>query len=477
MHVPSRAPPDARTPLTSDRARMAPARWESVLGPAVGSAARTMARDVIRRLGDFDRIERAVESAKWLTSYPRSVHWRPEGLWQGHAGLALLFGAADACLPDEGFDVAGRDHLTRAVRAAEGHRQPTGGLSTGLAGLAVAASSLSRDGARYRNLLRSLDAALVDLVEWRTRDVVARRAHGTSVSTFDVISGLTGVGRYLLARRHEPGCRRALESVLRSFVYLAEDDRGVPHWYTAPSFLTDAVAARANPDGNLNLGLAHGVPGPLSLLSLAANHGVTVAGQTDTIRRIADLLCQLRIEDTWGPNWPTTVTIAACRAGTFGTSESLDAGSGPKPVPSRTAWCYGNPGIARSLWLAGVAVDENGYRDLAVAAMEAVYRRPPKARQIDSPTFCHGVAGLQQITLRFANESGRPLFEDAAHTLHAQLVDAYEPESLLGFRNLEPGGARIDQPGLLDGAAGVALVLLAASSAVEPTWDLAFLLS
>jgi lantibiotic biosynthesis protein len=69
------------------------------------------------------------------------------------------------------------------------------------------------------------------------------------------------------------------------------------------------------------------------------------------------------------------------------------------------------------------------------------------------------------------------LFVDAARTLHCQLMDAYEPGSLLGYRNLEPGGGRIDQPGLLDGASGVALVLLAAATPVEPVWDRLFLLS
>jgi len=50
-------------------------------------------------------------------------------------------------------------------------------------------------------------------------------------------------------------------------------------------------------------------------------------------------------------------------------------------------------------------------------------------------------------------------------------------ESLLGFRNLETADHEIDQPGLLDGTPGVALVLLAASTPVEPAWDRLFLLS
>jgi len=124
-----------------------------------------------------------------------------------------------------------------------------------------------------------------------------------------------------------------------------------------------------------------------------------------------------------------------------------------------------------------VGRDRVEWRDLAVEAMESVYRRPIAARQIDSPTFCHGVAGLLQITLRFANDTRLPVFAEAAAGLTEGLLSAYEPESLLGYRNWEPGGTRVDQPGLLDGAPGVLLVLLAASSKVEPSWDRAFLLS
>jgi hypothetical protein len=42
---------------------------------------------------------------------------------------------------------------------------------------------------------------------------------------------------------------------------------------------------------------------------------------------------------------------------------------------------------------------------------------------------------------------------------------------------MEAGGRRVDNPGLLDGAPGVALALLAACCPAEPTWDRLFLLS
>jgi lantibiotic biosynthesis protein len=283
------------------------------------------------------------------------------------------------------------------------------------------------------------------------------------VGAFDVISGLTGVGRYLLLRQEVPECRRALESLLRCLVYLSEEDaEGVPHWYTAPEFLADGFREAGHATGNVNLGLAHGLAGPLALLSVAAAQGVEVTGQPTAVDRIAGRLYRSRVNDRWGTNFPTAVIVGS----------PVTA-----PQPSRAAWCYGTPGVARALWLAGSATGRAAYRELAVDAMHAVFRRPVAARRIDSPTFCHGVAGLLHVTLRFANDTGLDTFATAVGECIQQLLSAYEPDTPLGYRNLEPSGNRIDQPGILDGAAGVALVLLAAATPAEPVWDAAFLLS
>jgi len=56
-------------------------------------------------------------------------------------------------------------------------------------------------------------------------------------------------------------------------------------------------------------------------------------------------------------------------------------------------------------------------------------------------------------------------------------VDLFDPTAPLGYRDLESGGRRIDQPGLLTGAPGVALALLGATSPVEPAWARLFLLA
>jgi hypothetical protein len=70
-----------------------------------------------------------------------------------------------------------------------------------------------------------------------------------------------------------------------------------------------------------------------------------------------------------------------------------------------------------------------------------------------------------------------PTLEVGAEVLTEQLLGLYEPQSFLGFRAMDFNGQRIDQPGLLDGTPGVALVLLGAACDVEPAWDRLFLLS
>jgi hypothetical protein len=124
-----------------------------------------------------------------------------------------------------------------------------------------------------------------------------------------------------------------------------------------------------------------------------------------------------------------------------------------------------------------MALPHAGWRELAIEAMNAVYRRPEAVRQIDSPTFCHGLAGLLEITTRFFNDSGLELFQQAACGLTRQLLQSFDSDSAFGFRSVEPDLVKVDQPGLLDGSAGVALALLAAATDTVPSWDRVFLLA
>jgi lantibiotic biosynthesis protein len=419
-------------------------------------------------LRDHERVRAAVAAAPTQTDYPLTIHWQPSTLAQGDAGLALACAYLDTCFPNAGWDRVGHHYLSVAAEGAQLSSTLSLGLFGGLAGLALAGWSLSRDCTRYRRLLNTLDAALLPRVGMHADILTNQGSDGISFGEFDLISGLTGVGAYLLCRCDNPIVLTSLKTVLHSLIALTSEDDGRPRWWTPAHLSGDEDAAARHPFGSLNCGLAHGIPGPLALMALARSSGVAVTGLEEAIDRVAEWLVTHRADDPWGVNWPYAVSFTA--------EGSLDT-AGAAQAPSRAAWCYGAPGVARALWLAGVARGRSEWCNLAIAAMDAVYRRPIPARSIDSPTFCHGVAGLLQVTLRFANETRLPVFAEAAADLTNSLLDAYEPDSLLGYRNWEPGGNRVDHAGLLDGAPGVLLALLAAATSAEPLWDRAFLLS
>jgi hypothetical protein len=427
-----------------------------------------VARELAVRLGDHQSVQSAIAAAPRQTAYPRAVGWQPCGLAQGDAGIALSCSYLDACFPDEQWDRTGHNYLSVAAQAVERSTYTSTGLFGGLAGLAFAAWSLSRGGTRYQRMLAAVDAALLAKIAGEADGLARVTSEGVGFGDFDVVSGLTGVAAYLLCRADLPEALPATTTILRAFVALARDGVDPPRWWTPAQLMGNEETAALHPHGNLNCGLAHGIPGPLALMALAMLSGIRVEGLEEVVDWVAGWLIAYQVKDEWGVNWPYAVSL---------TAEGLPEPPDIARAGSRAAWCYGAPGVARSLWIAGVARARPEWRELAIEAMAAVYRRPHTSRQIDSPTFCHGVGGLLQVTLRFANETQLPLFTDAACDLAEWLLSAYEPDSLMGYRNWEPGGTRVDHPGLLEGAPGVLLTLLAAATHVEPIWDRVFLLA
>jgi lantibiotic modifying enzyme len=258
-----------------------------------------------------------------------------------------------------------------------------------------------------------------------------------------------------------------LPAVLDGLVWLTGSEGSTPRWMTPSEYQVDERLLDLFPGGALNCGLAHGIPGPLAALSTAMSLGSRVAGHAAAVRSAAQWLADRRFEDAWGLNWPSAVA-----AYPDASTSAWDA------MPSRASWCYGAPGVARSLWLAGQALDDDGLRDTAVCAMSAVLGRPIHAWGIDSPAFCHGLSGVLQVVLRFAVDTGAPQFIEGASHLVDRLIGCYSPDRPLGFASPEPpDNTLVDRPGLLEGAPGVVLALLAAATDIEPSWDRLFLLS
>ncbi|HKS46106.1 MAG TPA: lanthionine synthetase C family protein [Amycolatopsis sp.] len=427
---------------------------------------------IARRLSDAEHVLAVTNAPGNLMHTPRQTRhpWSALSLSDGNPALALFF--AELTAEDTGH----RDVLHAYLSAGleDGSPLPETTLFNGPCALTFAAHAAAVGTGGYATLLEWLDEAVVAKVRQQARTVHAHIADGVAIATwsgYDVVTGISGTGRLLLARHGvtgDPATGEALTEVLTTLVETAladavvADGRAVPAWWVTHS----PTATAGHITEHLNLGLAHGVAGPLALLALALRAGVRVPRHEEAITRIVDLLWRWRKVDEHGPYWPDWVT-----------PDQYD-GTAPPGPRIRDAWCYGAAGIARALYLAGAAVGNNAWQEDAHHAFHGVIATDGGA--IGTASLCHGRAGLLQIALRMSHDSGLPQYRSFADALAARLTAEFDPEKPFGYHYLHPvASLGPDRPGFLEGAAGIALALHGYAIGRPPAtgWDAALLLS
>jgi lantibiotic modifying enzyme len=384
-------------------------------------------------------------------------------LAQGWSGLALGCSALYRCSGSDAWGRMAHLCLSRAVDDVTRSGCRRLGLFDGLSGVAWVAFSLSDGERHYQNLLASIESSLSAQLTGLIAEFECGFP-GCADFRYDLISGLSGVARYAIERRERITDKVVLARILNFLVRLSGESSGLPNWYT-PSAWQRSNAMRSPEDtGLLNLGLAHGIAGVLAVLSIARAREILVDGIDEAIETTAGWLVDAVTPDAWGVNWPAGLPVD-------------HSGRVLRNAPvARSAWCYGPPGIANALRLASLATGSQAWADLAATAMRNTLRRPAGERRTDSPTFCHGVAGLLALFSLFQRETGDAVFESGTVRLLDELLDMYEPDAPFGFRAVEPGGLRSDKIGLLDGAVGVLVALLAILSPAPSHWEPVFLL-
>ena len=285
----------------------------------------------------------------------------------------------------------------------------------------------------------------------------------TELDEYDLIRGVTGLGVYARERLSHPSGAVLLERVVDRLAAQAETGPEGTTWFTPPNRLPE-WQREIHPRGLYNLGVAHGIPAVVALLAIACRSGVAA----DRARPLLDGTVR----------WLLAHQLPAGKGSCFGTCFV----AGEDPDVSRLAWCYGDPGIAATLLVAARAVGEPAWEDKALEIARAAARRPPEHSAVRDAGICHGAAGLAHLFNRFWQASGEEVFRDAARDWIERTLEFRVPgEGIAGFRawHAQPGsnGRWAAEPGFLEGATGIALVLLAAVSTVEPEWDRLLLVS
>jgi lantibiotic modifying enzyme len=438
--------------------------WKPVLQGDLAEHARQVAMEVAQRCSSEANIQQAL-AAEHTEDLTRLLRWRSSSVVGGDAGIALLSASMNVCFPNNEWDVKAHAFLSRAVKAYN-PRQPNPSLFTGATGLAFVATQASQDGKYYTALRAGLDEHISRLMP----GFLARAQHQSSFSiwTYDLISGAVGIAAYLILRGQYTSkvnmdgyCR----DVLSYLVTLTKPNSKGYYCFISPENVVTEEKQERYPAGYTDCGLAHGVAGIIGVLALAIRKGWEVPGIRDGLAALAQWLAEQQVSDEYGINWPVSIEPATV--------------SGQQPiVGSRASWCYGIPGVARALYLAGQALDDEKLRRTALSAFDSLMARPRDDWGIWSPNFCHGLSGMMQSCLRMYHDTGYERLLPFIHKLSEELLSMYDSSTLFGFQDRRYAHEdAYDNPLLLEGAPGVALTLLALSQPTLPSWDQFFLLS
>ena len=387
---------------------------------------------------------RAIEAVESLASdiTAASAGAPNASLSAGSAGLAVLFAElARAEVQDGAQELAARS-LDDAVEILA-TKPLSASLYSGFPGVAWAAEIAGELLGGDDDVNEEIDDAVLRAlarVDW---------AH----APYDLIMGLTGLGVYALERWPRPAATEALARVAGELGRLAGEDEHGTYWFTAPELLLGSRREQY-PAGGVDLGVAHGVAAVIPFL--ARVQALAAADVKDLVVKSVQWLLAHALETEAGPTIPYYVA------------------TGVEPMPARLAWCYGDPGVAATLLLAAEEAQQPAWADAATRIALGAAERPPDESGVVDAGFCHGSAGLAHLFNRAYQATGEPrLLEAALFWLDDTLARvAAVADAARGAEHSAWNGR-----GLLEGAAGIALVLLAAATPVEPAWDRMFLVS
>ena len=389
--------------------------------------------------------------------------WKDLSLGTGYPGILLLCTLLEKLgLCSEG--IAHR-YVLEIKTVLENHGINSYSLYSGLTGLCYAIEMASFEKTRYQSFLQTLQSLLLNKVEEAYLIPLSnniKQKIPSSPSLYDPISGVCGIGRYALENLSIPSFHKLSEKITNILIQFSlpilVKSHLVPGWYLpASDHLNEVKFKKNHPNGNFNLGLAHGVTGILAFLSTAYLKGIRMEGHREAIERLATWIRSKSFSYQGGTCWPYAISW-----------EEEVEGKPIEPKLIKAGWCYGVPGIARTLFLAGKALKDIELKEFATRSMVELLSKPAKEWRLPGPGLCHGIAGLLAITQAMSDENEGKELQPKVLELKEMLINQYDPETPWGFADLDfvstPDHGyhltKMNKVGLLEGATGVLLTLL-----------------
>ncbi len=278
-------------------------------------------------------------------------------------------------------------------------------------------------------------------------------------NNYDFLHGAIGIGIYFLNHLSNTKSKKYLIQLIDKLERQSiEEKDGALKWESVVQDINE------QPKKVFNLSLSHGIASIVAFLAKAYTYGVYKEKVKPMLENAVKYILKQKLNpNIYGSYFPSWI----CN---------------DEPVSkSRLAWCYGDLGIAVTIYQAGKALNNKEWEQIAIEVLlHASNRRDLEKEFVVDACLCHGTASMSHIFNRMYRNTGIEKFKETSKFwLNETLKMAKFEDGLAGYKTWfgEKHGGWKKEYGILEGIAGTGLVLISAISDKESKWDECLLLS
>jgi lantibiotic modifying enzyme len=299
-----------------------------------------------------------------------------------------------------------------------------------------------------------------DLLCYRNDELRAQSLYMLKKGNYDFLHGAIGIAYHLLYScgcGHDPWFPRFF-FLLRTLINTSVKKDSIPFY--------DCITEKVNSQST-NLGLAHGIPAILKFCLQCWNQKICIAEAWELARHIIAYLLTHTNEDRTAGYFPYAISPEQ-----------------PATAPSRLAWCYGDPGVGYVLYRAGIGFNDAGLTAWSVDLLLDSAKRKNLSDAgvsdagVSDAGICHGSAGLAHIYNKMWRHTNNPVFKQTGDYWARRTLDfAVYKDGIAGYKRFDPtDNTHHNDYGMLDGVAGIGLVLLGYLTG-DQDWDYCLMLN
>lgn len=256
------------------------------------------------------------------------------------------------------------------------------GSHKGIGNIAFSLRILNEKGIKLTQFQKYFD----DLIaEYYDSNISLYYEKQTAPILYDTIYGLSGLLNYYLDNRKDQKC--TIEGLMKYLIFLTgKNESGIINYFIME--LPPYVINESENMPYLDFGMAHGILGPLIVMSKAKNQGFYTDGIDEAIQILLNLYKEYTVQvENKILKFPVQLGMKEYEEKTA------------KRLSFNCGWCYGNGSIALGLMRTAQYCGSSDEYEYYKEALLKILSAPIEQQGLDEPIICHGYASVLMLQM------------------------------------------------------------------------------